>query len=303
MTGVRAGPAPAPVLGPLPRPSLRVRPEPGRRSRTARLHLVKRAAAVHAAVTGGRLHPRVLAALDRLLPPSPLPDLQATLADGVRLRLDGAGALARIALLCAGYEHRECEVLAGALRPGGVFVDVGANVGWFSMAVAAHRPSSTVWAVEPLPATADRLAANVAAAELAHVVVHRVLLGAAAGTAELVATVDSAFAHVSGAGRTTRTGRREPTVACPVTTLDRLWAAAGRPRVDAVKIDVEGAEPEVLAGAGTLLRACGPVLVVEAPTAAYREVLDRAAQPLGYRQVACPGVLPYNSVLMPVRSG
>lgn len=301
MTGILPGQAAAPPLNPLPRPSLRVRPEPGRWSRTARLHLVKTAAAVHAAVTGGRLHPRVLAGLDRILPASPLPDVQAVLAGPVRLQLDGTGALARIALLCAGYEHRECEVLAGALRPGGVFVDVGANIGWFSLAVAAHRPSSTVWAVEPLPATADRLAANVAAAELAQVVIHRVLLGAADGVAELVATADSAFAHVSGAGRTSRTGRPEPTVTCPVTTLDRLWQAAGRPRVDAVKIDVEGAEPEVLAGAGALLRACGPVLVVEAPTAAHREVLDRAVEPLGYRRTACPGVLPYNSVLMPVR--
>jgi FkbM family methyltransferase len=301
MTDVLSGPAP--VVGRLPRPSLRIRPGPGHWSRTARLHLVKRAAVVHAAATGGRLHPRLLVALNRLLPASPLPDVQAALGGEARLRLDGTGAVARMALLCAGYEHRECEVLAGALRPGGVFVDVGANVGWFSLTVAAHRPSSTVWAIEPVPATADQLAENLAASGLSRVVIHRVVLGAADGTAELVATADSAFAHVSGAGRTTWTDRQEPTVTCPVTTLDRLWAAAGRPRVDAVKIDVEGAEPEVLAGAVTVLRACRPVLVVEAPTDAHREALDRVVGPLGYRRTGCPGVLPYNSVLSPVRSG
>ena len=299
MTGTLARQASGPVAGRLPRPALRVQPEPGRWSRTARLHLVKGAAALHATATGGRLRPRVLAALDRLLPPSPLPDVRAVLGGDIGLRLDGTGALARIALLCAGYEHRECEVLAGAVRPGGVFVDVGANVGWFSMTVAAHRPSSTVWAVEPLPATADRLAENIAAAELARVVIHRVLLGAADGTAELVATVDPAFAHVSGAGRS-RTGTQPGTVTCPATTLDRLWEDAGRPRVDAVKVDVEGAELEVLAGAGVLLRSCRPLLVVEAPTATHREALDRATEPMGYRRTACPGVLAYNSVLVPV---
>ena len=300
MTDTRPGPAPAAVVGPLPRPSLRIRPEPGRWSRTTRLHLVKRAAAVHAAATGGRLHPRVLAALNRLLPASPLPDVHALLGGDARVRLDGTGTLARMALLCAGYEHRECEVLAGALRPGGVFVDVGANVGWFSLTVAAHRPSSTVWAVEPVSATADRLAENIAVSKLSRVVIHRVLLGAADGTAELVVTADPAYAHISGAGRV-QAGQQSETVTCRMSTLDRLWTAAGRPRVDAVKVDVEGAEPEVLAGAGALLRSCRPVLVVEAPTDAQRETLEEVTGPLGYRVAACPGVLTYNSVLVPVR--
>jgi FkbM family methyltransferase len=300
MTGTLAGEAPAAVVASLPRPSLRTRPEPGRRFRTTRLHLARRAAAVHAAATGGRLHPLVLAALHRLLPAAPLPDVHASLGGDARLWLDGTGALARMALLCAGYEHRECEVLAGAMRPGGVFVDVGANVGWFSLTVAAHRPSATVWAVEPAPATADQLARNVAVSKLSRVVIHRVLLGAADGTAELVVTPDSAYTHMSGVGRI-RAGSRSETVTCRMSTLDRLWTAAGRPRVDAVKVDVEGAEPDVLAGAAALLRSCRPVLVVEAETDAQLAAVQEVTGPLGYRVAACPGVLAYNFVLVPVR--
>jgi hypothetical protein len=86
-----------------------------------------------------------------------------------------------------------------------------------------------------------------------------------------------------------------------MSTLDRLWSAAGRPRVDAVKVDVEGAEPDVLAGAAVLLRSCRPVLVVEAETDAQLAAVEEVTGPLGYRVAACPGVLAYNFVLVPVR--
>ncbi len=285
----------------LPRPS--VRPVPYGRSRVdaGRVELTRLAAIVHARLTRGELRPRVLAGLDRLLPPPPLPDLRVRLTSDVGLRLDGDGALARIALLCAGYEHRECEVLAGAVRPGAVFVDVGANVGWFSLMVAAHRPEAAVWAIEPLPETAGVLRRNVREAGLDSVAVHEVALGEADGAVEFVATADPAFAHARGlaasrseSGRAVRAGTEVTT--CPVTTLDRLWAAAGRPQVDAVKVDVEGAEPAVLAGAREMLAQCHPLLVVEAPTEPELRAVRGVLDPLGYVLAPRPGVLPYNVI-------
>jgi FkbM family methyltransferase len=284
-----------------PRPSIETAWSPA--GTRARVELVRRLAGLHARLTGGTLRRPVLSVLDRLLPPSPLPDVRAGLAEGVTLRLDGAGALARIALLCGGYEHRECEVLAGAVRAGGVFVDVGANVGWFSLLIAAHRPDATVWAIEPMPATAAVLRGNVAAARLSSIAVHEVALGAEVGAADLVVTADPAFAYRSDvgagrspAGRVARSGAGLAT--CPVTTLDRLWAQAGRPQVDAVKVDVEGAEPDVLTGAVEVLRACRPLLVVEAPSPPEVAAVEKVLGPLGYVRVARPGVLPYNLVFV-----
>jgi FkbM family methyltransferase len=287
--------------GALPRPALRV--GPASPLAAARIGLVRALAAGHARATGGTLRLPVLAALDRLLPAGALPDVEATVAPGVRVELDGRGALARGALLAAGYEHREGEVLASVLAPGGAFLDVGANVGWFSLLLAAHRPAATVHAVEPIPDTADRLQAAVDGAGLTNVVVHRVALGDRIGTVPLVSTSDSAYAHAAALdpgpvdARSAGWRAAAGTVEAPATTVDRLWDELGRPRVDAMKVDVEGGEPAVLAGANELLARCRPLLVVEAQTDERRAAVAHVLEPLGYRFEHVPGVLPYNSVL------
>lgn len=248
-----------------------------------------RIAALHAGITGGALRMPVLAALDRVLPRGPLPTVRAELAPGVCLELDGAGAIARAALIAGGYEQREVEALAGALRPGGVFIDVGANIGWFTVLVALHRPSAAVWAIEPIAATADLLAGHVARAEGVNVRVIRAAATARDGHVRLRATTDNAFAHQAEDG--------DNLVRCAAVTLDTLWHTAGRPRVDAVKIDVEGGELGVLAGARTLLGEHRPLLVVETPTAAAVAAVVDELLPYGYRRRRDRGLLPYNICL------
>ncbi|PWK89573.1 FkbM family methyltransferase [Lentzea atacamensis] len=276
----------------LPRPSIAVHadPHPVRRVRIA---LVRRIASAHASVTTGRLLMPVLAVLDRLLPPSPLPALRAELAQGVEMRLDGAGAVARSALIGAGYEHREVELLATAVRPGGLFVDVGANIGWFSLLIAHNRPESAVWAIEPIPATADLLTEHVRAAGLDTVRVLRCAVGATRGSALFEITSDNAYAH-----RTELPHAEHPCggrVRCDVAPLDELWREAGCPRVDAVKIDVEGVEVDVLAGARALLARDRPMLVVEVQSDRAAEAVTAELAPHGYRRRHHAGVLPYNA--------
>ncbi|GLZ41869.1 FkbM family methyltransferase [Actinokineospora sp. NBRC 105648] len=273
----------------LPRPALRLaEPAP------ARVGLAHGLARAHAWLTRGTLRMPVLSVLDRVLPRGPLPQVAATFAPGVSLRLDGA--LARAAVIAAGYEHREAEVLAAALRPDGVFIDVGANVGWFSLLIGTHRPDAVVWALEPVPATADLLAANLLAAGLPAVELIRLAAGPRRGSAEFTTHTDSAYAHQTDldAGRVPQV--ETGAVRCEVVPLDELWAARGRPRVDAIKVDVEGAEPDVLRGATAILRRDMPLLVVEAPTAFAQDDLRARLGPLGYRRRRCPGALPYNAV-------
>lgn len=284
----------------LPRPTLHVGPAPA--PERIRIDLVRALAAAHQRATQGELRTPVLAVLDRLLPGGPLPDVEAEITPTAWVTLDGGGAMARGTLVCGSYEHRECEVLADALRPGSACFDVGANVGWFTLMLAAHRRASRVHAVEPMPATADLLQAAVDRSGLGNVSVHRVALGERAGTVPLVSTSDNAFAHAVGAEIGSGGGRidgwRAPagTVEVPVSTLDQLWQQVGRPRVDAVKVDVEGGEPAVLAGGNELLAHCRPVLVVETQTEERRALALDVLAPLGYAVRPVPGVLPYNTV-------
>jgi len=157
-------------------------------------------------------------------------------------------------------------------------LDVGANTGLYSLiAVTAHLEARAV-AYEPVPPIGALLAANVAAnAQGARVVVRSCAITDRTGpvqlhlpppqldgTVESSASVESDFKEIV-----------EQVVTVEGVTLDDAWAAEGRPQVDLVKIDVEGAEHRVLAGSGELVRTCRPLLTVEVlPTKSHLDAIE-----------------------------
>jgi len=135
----------------------------------------------------------------------------------------------------------------------GAIVDVGAHIGnhtlWFA-GIMRRR----VLAFEPHPASYIQLVANVDANGLRHLVETRgCAVGAEPGTARLE--------YVGATNLGSATYRPDPQGTTPVTTLDIASVELGR--VAAVKIDVEGAEVDVLEGAKTLIAEQHPLLYVE----------------------------------------
>jgi FkbM family methyltransferase len=150
------------------------------------------------------------------------------------------------------WEADVMKLLRSSLRPGGVFVDVGANVG-FHTVLAAQLVGShgRVVAVEPAPWTLDLLRANVWR-HGADVTVLPVAASDARGTAHLA----DELGHRSGARLAAAGG-----VAVEAAPLDDLLPDLA---VDVLKVDVEGAEPLVLRGAARLIeRSAGLLAVVE----------------------------------------
>lgn len=87
-------------------------------------------------------------------------------------------------------------------------------------------------------------------------------------------------------------------VAVPGVTLDDLWEGVGRPRVSFIKIDVEGAEGDVLRGAGGMIGATRPQLIVEVHD---RERVGWLSALLpGYESVVVPGFISWNYLFRPV---
>ncbi|HWH13666.1 MAG TPA: FkbM family methyltransferase [Miltoncostaeaceae bacterium] len=143
------------------------------------------------------------------------------------------------------HEVPEARWVRRLLRPGDLVVDVGANVGFFTLlAAAAVGPGGRVHALEPIPANAEVLERNLALNGLRNVAVRRAAAGDHEGEIRLgLDHPDPGERGVSG--HYTEGGAREA-IAVPVVTLDALLA--GGPPARLVKIDVEGAEPRVLAG-------------------------------------------------------
>ncbi|MBX9945502.1 MAG: FkbM family methyltransferase [Reyranella sp.] len=192
--------------------------------------------------------------------------------------------------VCGSFEPNEFNFLDRILKPGMVFVDVGANDGYYTL-FAARRvgPEGRVVSVEPSSRERGHLERNLARNGIGNVTVVPSALGAAAGHADLH------LAHGVHTGHNTlgRFAHDDVVPASvervPLETLDAVVARLGLPRVDVVKIDVEGGEANVIAGAHNVLTKMRPVLMMEVSDGALRAqgsseaaLLERLRGELGY---------------------
>jgi FkbM family methyltransferase len=169
------------------------------------------------------------------------------------------------------YEPNEMHAIAGILRDGMTFVDVGANQGVFTLLGARLvGPAGSVHAFEPSARDRGRLEANVALNGLRNVKVHPQALGAAAGKAVLeVATAERPGHNTIGGFAYSDTAPAYE-LDVDVTTLDAAMEEAPVSRLDLLKIDVEGSETSVLRGARKSLARFRPVILAEAQDASLR---------------------------------
>lgn len=134
-----------------------------------------------------------------------------------------------------------------AARETFAFVDIGANVGLYSLFVAARAGDrARILAIEPQPGILERLRFNLAANPAAKVEVLPIALSDHDGTADLVLDAnDGGGTHLDK--HTATRGADGRVVSVPCRTLVAVLMEAGLTAVDALKIDVEGAEDLVLA--------------------------------------------------------
>jgi FkbM family methyltransferase len=159
------------------------------------------------------------------------------------------------------YEPEVMRALRANLPADGVAIDVGANLGAIAVALAWMAPRGRVYAFEPAPANFAFLERNLAQNGACGAIALPVACSDAPGSIELhyiEQFAGGAFAASSGF-----VDGREQTIRIPRLTLDGFAALQGLARVDLVKVDVEGAEEEAIAGAAELLRRFRPRLVVE----------------------------------------
>jgi FkbM family methyltransferase len=153
-------------------------------------------------------------------------------------------ATERGALFNPDYNLEELDFLRAHTPVGGVFVDVGANVGTYAMVLARRvGADGTVIAVEPHPVTHARLAFNRAASGFDQVR----LVAAAAGPADGELMIETDGDNL-GASHIVSGKPPGHAIRVPSWRLERILGDAGVTRVDALKIDVEGFEDRVLSG-------------------------------------------------------
>jgi FkbM family methyltransferase len=155
-----------------------------------------------------------------------------------------ASATERGALFNPDYNIEELDFLRARTPAGGVFVDVGANVGTYAMVLARHVGAhGKVIAIEPHPVTHARLSFNRAASNFTQVRLVAAAAGASDGELMIETDGDNLGASHIVTGEPAGNAIRVPSL-----RLQRILDEAGASHVDALKIDVEGYEDRVLTG-------------------------------------------------------
>lgn len=172
------------------------------------------------------------------------------------------------------YELAVQRRLARAVQPGQVFYDVGANVGYYTL-LGARRVGVTgrVVAFEP---AAPNVAALRRHLELNYqmnvVTVVEAAAGASAGKATFATGASNSMGHLATDGD----------LVVEVVALDDLVEAGAIPPCDVMKVDVEGAAGDVLAGAARTIAATRPVIFLAIHGAAERAVCEAVLRRWGY---------------------
>jgi FkbM family methyltransferase len=186
-------------------------------------------------------------------------------------------------LIDGSYEPETLKFLEKELSKGGVFVDVGANVGAFTVPISrAVGTSGRVLAIEASPSILSFLSGNIERNKLSQVTI--VHCAAHSHDADEVAFWEAPADHFGMGALTQQFGLVATPVRCR--TLDRLITETELVRVDVLKVDVEGFEAAVFRGAERLLTGPSPPTVVfefldwaeersgESPGTAQRILLD-----------------------------
>ncbi|MGE5691682.1 MAG: FkbM family methyltransferase [Pseudomonadota bacterium] len=198
--------------------------------------------------------------------------LEVVVAGGNRMRVELRDIEGKMLATSGVWEPQTVAVMMAVLGPGDVAVDLGANIGFFSLlASQLVGPRGRVYAVEPAPETFAELVHNLELNDAGNVVPERVAAGAEPGEAVLydVRAGDNhgAASIRRGPDEHTDVGAWRPPVSVSVAPVDELVDDEDLPRIRLIKIDVEGAEGDVLAGLDPLFeQGLRPALEIEIHT-------------------------------------
>ena len=174
--------------------------------------------------------------------------------------------------------------------PDGVVVDIGAQVGFLTTRMARRVSSGRVVAIEPYPLSFSRLQRSVLANRLPNVTLVQCALSSEAGTFTFASAEHSVDSRLVLPGRISprlmaQPGMRTYKVEC--TTVDLLAEREHLDRIDLMKLDVEGAEIEVLRAAGkTLPRVQAMLIEIHSPRSIgpITDLLARAGLQIAVRR-------------------
>ncbi len=185
---------------------------------------------------------------------------------GIRWRLDLQQGIDFSIYLLGSFEPETVKAYSAIVKPGQTVLDIGANIGAHTLPLAGLvGEAGKVFAFEPTAFAVRKCATNIAlnANLAARISLHQVMLVEKRGES-LPAGVFSSWPLVeAGALHEKHRGRLMDTKGARTATLDEMVAELKIDRIDFIKLDVDGYEYPVLAGARATLARYRPVIAME----------------------------------------
>ena len=185
--------------------------------------------------------------------------------NGCLLKLRSDSVLAEPLYVGGGFEEAERKLLRRIAKPGMRALDVGANIGLYTILLSkAIGSSGHVWSFEPFPPVANYLKQNIELNELNNVTVVEKAVAEKEGELDFNVFAEGCdvYNSLGAAYRPAEQLQSVRKIPVPVTTLDAYADQNGIEKIDLLKIDVEGAEERVLNGAEQLIRRSPNVQII-----------------------------------------
>lgn len=170
------------------------------------------------------------------------------------------------------YERESQRVFLQHVKAGDVVFDIGANVGFFTLLAAKLAKGGVVYAFEPLPRNLDYLRRHIEMNKVPNAEVFAVAVAEERGVARFAVAEHPAMGGLAEGGG----------LEVATDTLDQLVAEARIRKPDFIKIDVEGAEHDVLRGAAAVLKEAKPTIFLSAHGWQQHELCTALLREAGY---------------------
>jgi FkbM family methyltransferase len=183
---------------------------------------------------------------------------------GIPVRLMPRGQVAAFFWTGHRFERHEVAFILSVLEPSTIFFDVGANVGLFTISAAKKIGGKGVFAFEPCSSTCGLLKQNLLLNRVADVNVSQLALGESVGEGVLQVNARGKDGLNTLGSATHPESKVVGQEGVRITSVDIFMKDHKVPRVDVMKVDIEGAELMMFRGARDLLeRADAPLILYE----------------------------------------
>jgi FkbM family methyltransferase len=158
------------------------------------------------------------------------------------------------------YEKELGDLLKKTIKPGDVFLDLGANIGYFSLLVANNSPSAKVISFEPVRGLFQNMNENISLNNIKNILTVNAAVGEISEEKELFVSASDNLGMSSFHQPGNYSGKTEKV---KVVAIDDWFKTSGLSRIDIIKLDIEGSELAALKGMKEVLQKQKPILIVE----------------------------------------